>query len=70
MILHCSILKQLFQPTWLEDTQVKAEYRQMVKQIPKESISISLSKITYHHIFQSFRVLGDDVNITTKKELN
>ena len=35
------------------------------KQVPKESISISLSKVTYHHIFQSFKIFGDDVNIAT-----
>ena len=51
MILYCSILNPLFQPTWLEDTQVEAEHDQMAKQVPKESISISLRKITHHHIF-------------------
>ena len=29
----------------------------------------SLSKVTYHHIFQNFKTFGDDVNIATKKEL-
>ena len=69
MILHCSILKPLFHSTWLEDTQVEAEHHQMAKQVPKESISISLSKVTYHHIFQSFKIFADNVNIATKKEL-
>ena len=50
MVLHCSILKQLFQPIWLEDTQFEAEHHQMAKQVPKECVSISLSKVTYHHI--------------------
>ena len=35
----------------------------------KKSVSISLSKVTYHHIFQSLKKFGDDVNIATKKEL-
>ena len=34
----------------------------------KEIISISLSKVTYHHIFQSFKIFRDDVTIATKKE--
>ena len=50
MVLHCSILKQLFQPIWLEDTQFEAEHHQMAKQVPKERVCISLSKVTYHHI--------------------
>ena len=41
----------------------------MVKQVPKESISISLSKVNYHHIFQSFKIFWDNVDIATKKEL-
>ena len=62
-------LKLLIEPTWLKDTQVKAEHHQMTKQVPKESISISLSKVTYHHIFQRCTIFNDDVNINTKKEL-
>ena len=69
MILHCSILKPLFQPTWLENVQIEAQHHQKPKQVPKESIRISLSKITYHHIFQSLKIFVDDVNIATKKEL-
>ena len=41
----------------------------MAKQVPKESISISLSKVTNHYIFQSFKIFGDNMNIATKKEL-
>ena len=67
MILHCSVLKQSFKPTWLEDTHVEAEHLQMGKQVPKECISISLSKVTYHHIFQSFKIFEDDVIIAAKK---
>ena len=50
----------LFQPTWLEDTQLQADHHQIAKQVPTESISIGLS------IRKMFR---DNVNITTKKEL-
>ena len=39
------------------------------KKVPKGNISVSLRKVTYHHIFQSFEIFGDDVNIATKKEL-
>ena len=63
------ILKPLFQPIWVEDTQVKVELHQMVKQVPKESISMKLRKVNYHYIFQSFKIFGEDVNITTKKGL-
>ena len=63
------ILKPLFQPIWVEGTQVKVEYHQMTKQVPKESISMKLGKVNYHYIFQSFKMFGDNVNITTKKEL-
>ena len=35
----------------------------------KRSISINLSEVTYHHIFQSFKIFADDVNIATKKKL-
>ena len=69
MVLHCSILKQLFQPIWLEDTQFEAEHHQMAKQVRKERVSISLSKVTYHHIYQSFKIFVDDMNIVSKKEL-
>ena len=69
MILHSSILKLLFQRTWLEDTQVEAEHHHMTKKDPKESTSISLSKVTYHQIFKSLKKFSDDVNIATKKEL-
>ena len=41
----------------------------MAKQVPKESISISLRKVTDHHIFKSFKIFGDNVNIATKKKL-
>ena len=41
----------------------------MAKQVTKDSISISLSKVTYHQISQSFKIFGDDVNIATKNEL-
>ena len=70
MILHCSILKPLFQHFWLEDTQVEPEHQQMEKQVQKKNISISLSKVTYYHIFQSFKIFADDANIATKKELS
>ena len=46
MILQCSILKPLFRPTWLEDTQVKAEQHQMTRKVVKGIISISLIKVT------------------------
>ena len=69
MIFHSAILKSLIQPIWFKHKQVKAEHNQMSRQIPNESISISLSRVTYHHIFQSFKIFRDDVNITTKKEL-
>ena len=69
MILHCSILKPLVQPIWLEDTQLEPEHHQIAKQVPKESISLCLSKVVHHHIFQSFKIFGDDLNIATKKEL-
>ena len=62
-------LKPLFQSTWLEDAQVETEHHQMAKQVPKESISISLSKVKYHQIFQSFKIFGNDVNVATKKKL-
>ena len=42
----------------------------MEKQVQKKNISISLSKVTYYHIFQSFKIFADDLNIATKKELN
>ena len=60
-------IKALFQTTWLEDTQVKAEHHQRAKQVPEGSISISLSTVTYHHIFHSFKIFRDEVNIATKK---
>ena len=44
-------------------------YHSMTKKDPKESTSISLSKITYHQIFRSFKIFSDDVNIATKNEL-
>ena len=69
MILHCSILKPLSQPTCFEETQVKTEHHRMVKQVPKDSISIGLSKVTYHLIFQSFKIFGDNANFAPKKEL-
>ena len=59
--------KPSFLPSWLEVTQVVAEQHQLAKQVPKESIS--LSKVTYHNTFQSFKVFGDDVSIATKKGL-
>ena len=66
-MLHCSTLKPLlFEPTWLEGAQVEAEHHQMAKQVPKENTIISLSKVTYHHIFQGFKIFKDDVNIATK----
>ena len=68
-ILHCSISNILFQPTWLEDTQVEAEHYQMAKQVLKENINISLSKITYNQIFQSLKIFGDGMNITAKMKL-
>ena len=67
MMLHCSTLKPLlFEPTWLEDTQIEEEHHQMAKQVPKENTITSLRKVTYHHIFQSFKIFKDDVNIATK----
>ena len=69
MILHCSILKPLLQPTWFQDTEVEVEHHQEAKQIPKESINISLSKVTYHHIFVSFKIFEDIVNIAAKKKM-
>ena len=57
MILNCSILEPLFQPTWFNNTQVKEDHHYMAKQVLKERISISLSKVTYHYIFQSFKYL-------------
>ena len=66
---RCSILKPFFQPTWLENTQVEVEHQQMAKWVPKESISISLGKVIYHHIFQSFKIFREHVNIVTRKEL-
>ena len=66
MVLHWSILKPLFQPTWLEDTQVEAEHHQMTKQVTIKGISISLTKVTYHHNFQSFNRVSTFVS---KKEL-
>ena len=40
-------------PTYLigRYTQVETEQHQMAKHVPKECISISLSKIIYHHTF-------------------
>ena len=37
---------KLFRPTWLEDTQVKAEQHQMTRKVLKEIIRISLIKVT------------------------
>ena len=42
---------------------------QMAKQVPKENISIRVSKVVYHHIFQSLKRFEDDGNVTAKKEL-
>ena len=61
-----SILKPLFQPTWLDNRQSGAAQHQMSKQFPKECVSISLSQAKYH---QSCKILADGVNITTKKDL-
>ena len=69
MILHCSNLKPLFKPTWLEYRQVEEEHNQVAKQVPKGSTSISGSKVTYHHIFQGFKKFRDDLNIVTNKKL-
>ena len=68
MILDWSVPKPLFEPTFLEDTQVEVKHQWVVKQVLDETISISLCKVTYHHLFQSFQIFGDDVNIATKKE--
>ena len=34
-----------------------------------KSISFIFSKVTYHHIFQSFKIFEDNVNIATKQEV-
>ena len=39
-----SILKPLFQPSWLENRQAGAAHLQMSKKVPKECVSISFSK--------------------------
>ena len=58
-------------PTYLigRYRQVETEQHQMAKHVPKECIGISLSKVTYHHIFQSLKIFVDDVNFATKREL-
>lgn len=61
-----SILKPLFQPIWLANGQAGAAHQKMSKQVPKECVSISLSKAKYH---QSCKILADVVNINTKKDL-
>ena len=58
MILYCSILKPLFRPTWLEDTQVKAEHQQMAKKFLKESTTISLIKVTLPPDLPEFENVG------------
>ena len=68
MILDRSMSKPLFQPTFLEDIQVEVKHQWVAKHAPDESISISLCKVTYYHIFQSFKTFGDDVNSARKKE--
>ena len=69
MILHYSISKPFFQPAWLQDTKVEAQHHQMEKEVPKERINIILSKVTYHHIFQKFKISRDVSNIAAKKKL-
>ena len=43
MIFHYSILKPLFQPTWLKVKQVKAEHHQTANRFQKK-VSVSVSE--------------------------
>ena len=44
-------------------------YRSRSRAPPTTRWQNSLSRLTYHHIFQSFKIFGEDVNIATKKIL-
>ena len=41
MILHCSILKQFFQPTWLEDTHKSKQSNNRCQNMFQKNVSVS-----------------------------
>ena len=69
MILLRSILKHYFNLLDWKIPESKQGTARWQKQVPKESLGISLSKGTNDYIFQNFKVLEGDVNIATNKEL-